>query len=131
MNPTDGRMNPTDEVDDLLAKAGAQWRAGQPSAPEPDLGRITAAGADRRFRRWVPAVAGSTDCRVGLSWIKARLRRGPHDSGMTGRKWPAVSEWGRGASSRLPLSPVRTYQEQPEGAPPWPLWRLLIALRVG
>jgi hypothetical protein len=59
MNPTDGRMNPTDEVDDLLAKAGAQWRAGQPSAPEPDLDRITA-GADRRFRRWVPAVAAAS-----------------------------------------------------------------------
>lgn len=59
MNPTDGRMNPTDEVDDLLAKAGAQWRAGQPSAPEPDLDRITA-GADRRFRRWVPALAAAS-----------------------------------------------------------------------
>jgi hypothetical protein len=68
-----------------------------------------------------------------------RLRRGPRDSGMTGRFWPAMSEWGRGASSRLPISPVRTYQELSEGprsyvqwgAPPWPLWRLLIALRVG
>jgi hypothetical protein len=52
-------MNPNDEVDDLLAKAGAQWRAGQPSAPEPDLDRITA-GVDRRFRRWVPAVAAAS-----------------------------------------------------------------------
>jgi len=33
-------MNPSDDVDDFLAKAGAQWRAGQPSAPEPDLDRI-------------------------------------------------------------------------------------------
>src|SRR4051812_9346543 len=49
------------------------------------------------------------------------------------------SEWDRGVSSRLPLRPVRTYQEPPEGprsfvrwgAPSWPLWRLLIALRVG
>jgi hypothetical protein len=38
-------MNPTDKVDDLLAKAGAQWRATQPSTPEPDLARITGAGA--------------------------------------------------------------------------------------
>jgi hypothetical protein len=52
-------MSPTDEVDDLLAKAGAQWRAGQPSAPEPDLDRITAGGG-RRFRRWVPAVAAAS-----------------------------------------------------------------------
>ena len=34
-------MNPSDKVDDFLAEAGAQWRAGQPSAPEPDLDRIT------------------------------------------------------------------------------------------
>ncbi len=50
-------MNPTDKVDDLLAKAGAQWRAGQPSAPEPDLDRIT---QSKRPRRWVPALAAAS-----------------------------------------------------------------------
>lgn len=51
-------MNPTDKVDDLLAKAGAQWRAGQPSPPEPDLDRITGA---RKRRRWVvPALAAAS-----------------------------------------------------------------------
>ena len=43
------------------------------------------------------------------------LRRGPHDSGMTGPNRPAYWVGGRGASSRLPFSPVRTYQEPPEG----------------
>lgn len=55
-------MNPTDKVDDLLAKAGAQWRAGQPSPPEPDLDRITGAqkSAQKR-RRWVvPALAAAS-----------------------------------------------------------------------
>jgi len=50
-------MNPSDEVDDFLAEAGAQWRAGQPSPPEPDLGRIT--GGGRRPPRWVPALAAA------------------------------------------------------------------------
>ncbi len=50
-------MNPTDKVDDLLAKAGAQWRAGQPSAPEPDLDRII---QSKRPRRWVPALAAAS-----------------------------------------------------------------------
>lgn len=51
-------MNPTDKVDDLLTKAGAQWRASQPSAPEPDFDRITGA---RRKRRWlVPALAAAS-----------------------------------------------------------------------
>ncbi len=51
-------MNPTDKVDDLLAKAGAQWRAGQPSAPEPDLDRIT--GAQKRRRWLVPTLAAAS-----------------------------------------------------------------------
>jgi len=109
-------------------------------------------------------------CRIGLLWIKARLRRARRACAcglrpFTARPAPRISSpgprafasggasrlrddeansagigrRGRGASSRLPLSPVRTYQEPPEGprsfvqrgAPPWPLWRLLIALRVG
>ena len=53
-------MNPTDEVDDLLTRAGARWRADQPSAPEPDLDRMLGgrkrprrlgSGAGRRQRR--------------------------------------------------------------------------------
>jgi hypothetical protein len=51
-------MNPTDEVDELLTRAGAQWRADQPSAPEPDLDHIL--GGHRRPRRWVPALAAAS-----------------------------------------------------------------------
>jgi hypothetical protein len=51
-------MNPTDEVDDLLTRAGARWRADQPSPPEPDLDRIL--GGGRRPRRWVPALAAAS-----------------------------------------------------------------------
>ncbi|MEV0285763.1 hypothetical protein AB0H36_16745 [Kribbella sp. NPDC050820] len=51
-------MNPTDEVDDLLTRAGARWRADQPSAPEPDLDRIM--GGRRRPRAWVPALAAAS-----------------------------------------------------------------------
>jgi len=50
-------MNPTDEVDDLLTRAGARWRADQPSAPEPDLDHIL--GGRRSPRRWVPALAAA------------------------------------------------------------------------
>lgn len=51
-------MRHEDEVDDLLTKAGAQWRAEQPSAPEPDLDRIQS-GAGRK-RRWVPVLAAAS-----------------------------------------------------------------------
>ncbi|TDD15472.1 hypothetical protein E1218_31460 [Kribbella turkmenica] len=51
-------MNPTDEVDELLTQAGARWRAGQASAPEPDLDRIM--GGRRRPRAWVPALAAAS-----------------------------------------------------------------------
>lgn len=52
-------MNPTDKVDDQLAKAGAQWRASQPSAPEPDLDRIT--GGKHPKRRWlIPTLAAAS-----------------------------------------------------------------------
>jgi hypothetical protein len=51
-------MNPTDEVDDLLTRAGARWRADQPSAPEPDLERLL--GTRPRSRRWIPALAAAS-----------------------------------------------------------------------
>ena len=51
-------MNPTDEVDDLLTRAGARWRADQPSPPEPDLEHLLTGG--RRPRRWVPALAAAS-----------------------------------------------------------------------
>jgi hypothetical protein len=51
-------MKPTDKVDDLLAEAGARWRADQPSAPEPDLDRILR--GNRTARRWVPALAAAS-----------------------------------------------------------------------
>jgi hypothetical protein len=54
-------MNPTDKVDDLLAEAGAQWRASQPSAPEPDLDRITGTKAKHPKRRWlIPTLAAAS-----------------------------------------------------------------------
>lgn len=49
-------MNPTDKVDDLLAKAGAEWRARQPSAPEPDQDRLV---QPKGTRRWVPLLAAA------------------------------------------------------------------------
>jgi hypothetical protein len=52
-------MSPTDEADDLLTEAGARWRAGQPSPPEPDLDRIVRSKKPRR--RWVvPALAAAS-----------------------------------------------------------------------
>ena len=51
-------MNPTDEVDELLTRSGARWRADQPSPPEPDLDHIL--GGGRRPRRWVPALAAAS-----------------------------------------------------------------------
>jgi hypothetical protein len=55
-------MKPTDEVDDLLAQAGARWRAGQPPAPEPDLERITGSRKPkwREPKRWVPVLAAAS-----------------------------------------------------------------------
>jgi hypothetical protein len=57
-------MNPADKVDDLLAKAGAQWRAGQPSPPEPDLDRIT---EGKRPRRWVPVLAAASVAAIAIA----------------------------------------------------------------
>ncbi|GAA1601846.1 hypothetical protein GCM10009789_65050 [Kribbella sancticallisti] len=59
-------MNPTDKVDDLLAKAGAQWRAGQPSAPEPDLDRIV---QSKRPRRWVPVLAAASVAAIAAGLV--------------------------------------------------------------
>lgn len=53
-------MNPTDKVDDLLAEAGAQWRASQPSAPEPDLDRITSTKSNPKRRWLVPTLAAAS-----------------------------------------------------------------------
>jgi hypothetical protein len=51
-------MNPVDEVDDLLTRAGARWRADQAPPPEPDLEYVTSGG--RKRRRWVPALAAAS-----------------------------------------------------------------------
>jgi hypothetical protein len=61
-------MNPTDKVDDLLAEAGAQWRASQPSAPEPDLDRITGADAKKNKRRWlIPTLAAASVAAIAIA----------------------------------------------------------------
>ncbi|GAA1657206.1 hypothetical protein GCM10009744_57720 [Kribbella alba] len=57
-------MNPVDKVDDLLAKAGAQWRAGQPSPPEPELDRIT---QGKRPHRWVPVLAAASVAAIAIA----------------------------------------------------------------
>lgn len=51
-------MNQTDEVDDLLTRAGARWRADQEAPPEPDLEYMLSGG--RKNRRWVPALAAAS-----------------------------------------------------------------------
>ncbi|QNE18376.1 hypothetical protein F1D05_11315 [Kribbella qitaiheensis] len=60
-------MSPTDEVDDLLTEAGARWRAGQPSPPEPDLDRII---VSKKPRRWVvPALAAASVAAIATAAI--------------------------------------------------------------
>lgn len=49
-------MNPVDEMDDLLKRAGARWRADQVHPPEPDLERIV----DGRRKSWIPAVVAAS-----------------------------------------------------------------------
>ncbi|NIK57278.1 hypothetical protein [Kribbella shirazensis] len=51
-------MKPVDEVDELLTRAGARWRADQDAPPEPDLEYVTSGG--RKRRRWVPALAAAS-----------------------------------------------------------------------
>ncbi|RZU18677.1 hypothetical protein EV645_0875 [Kribbella rubisoli] len=51
-------MKPTDEIDDLLTRAGARWRADQDAPPEPDLEYML--GGGRKPRRWVPALAAAS-----------------------------------------------------------------------
>lgn len=51
-------MNPTDEVDELLSRAGARWRADQEPPPEPDLEYMLSGG--RKHRRWVPVLAAAS-----------------------------------------------------------------------
>ncbi|MEU4194757.1 hypothetical protein AB0E69_22850 [Kribbella sp. NPDC026611] len=57
-------MNPTDEVDDLLTRAGARWRADQGPAPEPDLDYRS-----RRPRRWVPALVAASVAVIGAGLL--------------------------------------------------------------
>jgi hypothetical protein len=52
-------MKPTDEIDDLLTRAGARWRADQEAPPEPDLEYMLTGGRKPR-RRWVPALAAAS-----------------------------------------------------------------------
>jgi hypothetical protein len=60
-------MNPVDEVDDLLTRAGARWRADQDPPPEPDLAYLTSGGRNRR--RWVPALAAASVAAVAAGVI--------------------------------------------------------------
>lgn len=49
-------MNPVDEMDDLLRRAGARWRADQEAPPEPDLEHIV----HGKRKSWIPALAAAT-----------------------------------------------------------------------
>lgn len=60
-------MNPVDEVDDLLTRAGARWRADQDPPPEPDLEFLMSGG--RKHRRWVPALAAASVAAVAAGVI--------------------------------------------------------------
>ncbi|MDX6260553.1 MAG: hypothetical protein QOH84_2241 [Kribbellaceae bacterium] len=60
-------MNPTDKVDDLLAEAGAQWRASQPSAPEPDLDRIMSTQSKPKRRWLVPTLAAASVAAIAVA----------------------------------------------------------------
>lgn len=50
---------PPDEMDQLLRRAGANWRAGQPPAPEPDFARIRPPHRLGPARRWAPVLAAA------------------------------------------------------------------------
>lgn len=81
-------MNPTDKVDDLLAKAGAQWRADQPSAPEPDLDRML---NHKRPRRWVPALAAASVAAIAIAALTV-LPGGSEPSVAPSTEKPAVAQ---------------------------------------
>src|SRR5690348_2866356 len=49
-------MNPVDEMDDLLNRAGARWRADQELPPEPDLEHVV----HGRRKSWIPALAAAS-----------------------------------------------------------------------
>lgn len=71
-------MNPTDEVDDLLTRAGSRWRADQPSPPEPDLDHILNGG--NRPRRWIPALAAASIAAIAATALAVL----PQDSPKSG-----------------------------------------------
>lgn len=73
-------MNPSDEADDFLREAGAQWRAGQPSPPEPELGRLTGHGP----RRWVPALAAASVAAIAAGALVVLPGDGREDAPLTG-----------------------------------------------
>ncbi|MEV5964134.1 hypothetical protein AB0L70_20360 [Kribbella sp. NPDC051952] len=89
-------MNPTDEVDDLLTRAGARWRADQPSAPEPDLDQLV--NGRRRPRRWVPALAAASVAAIAA----AALTVLPDGSGQSAATPPGGSEQAFAPSNQTP-----------------------------
>src|SRR5262249_2931192 len=77
------RMNPTDEVDDLLRRAGAEWRADQPSPPEPDLDRILK--GSRRHRRWIPVLAAASVAAIAAVMLTVLPDNGPKQTAPVSR----------------------------------------------
>jgi hypothetical protein len=96
-------MKPTDEVDDLLTRAGARWRADQPSAPEPDLDRML--GGRRRPRGWVPALAAASVAAIAAAALTV-LPGG--DKERPAGTPPSVAQ-----SNQLETAQVRTEQTGP------------------
>jgi hypothetical protein len=93
-------MNPTDEVDDLLTRAGARWRADQPSAPEPDVERML--GGRRRPRAWVPALAAASVAAIAAAALTVLPNGGQPDPA------PPVAQ-----SNQAETPQIRTEQSAP------------------
>ncbi|GAA2825686.1 hypothetical protein [Kribbella solani] len=51
-------MKPVDEMDEMLRRAGARWRADQRGPAEPDVAFVVSGG--RKRRRWVSALAAAS-----------------------------------------------------------------------
>jgi hypothetical protein len=75
-------MKQTDEVDDLLTRAGARWRADQEAPPEPDLDRMLSGGRGSR-RRWVPALAAASVAVIGAGLLTVLPNNDPSPESST------------------------------------------------
>ncbi|TWD74760.1 hypothetical protein FB561_6191 [Kribbella amoyensis] len=75
------------DVDDVLAEAGARWRADQPSPPEPDLDRML---RPRRPKRWVPVLAAASVAAIAVAVIQVLPHRDQAPSVAPGKEHPLL-----------------------------------------